>query len=179
MAGLQCSVWRLVWQQSGSLAKGLFSRSSEFLAESGFVVSSPLKNLPRHWRGFLSQAIVTLVMASVTAQTPLTGDRRGHVEWVNCLVPKAREDRLQQVFFDARRWLSVLFNTKDTRLYGDFLGSRKWSKDRLQFPRMAFIFVRRGHGEFIHTRRSRESDPMAGRTPSPARAIVGDIVLRC
>ena len=126
---------------------------------------------------FLSQAIVTLVMASVTAQTPLTGDRRGHVEWVNCLVPKAREDGLQQVFFDARRWLSVLFNTKDTRLYGDFLGSRKWSKDRLQFPRMAFIFVRRGHGEFIHTRRSRESDPMAGRTPSPARAIVGDTVL--
>ena len=179
MAGLQCSVWRLVWQQSGSLAKGLFSRSSAFLAESGFAVSSPSRTSPATGGGFLSQAIVTLVMASVTAQAPLTGDRRGHVEWVNCPVPKAREDRLQQVFFDARRWLSVLFNTKDTRLYGDFLGSRKWSKDRLQFPRMAFIFVRRGHGEFIHTRRSRESDPKAGRTPSPARAIVGDIVLRC
>ncbi len=109
----------------------------------------------------------------------MTGDRRGHVEQVTYLVPKARESRRLLVFAHAWSWMSVLFITKDMRLYGDFLGSRKWSKDRLQFPRMAFIFVRRGHGEFIHTRRSRESDPRAGRTPSPVRAIAGDVALRC
>ncbi len=109
----------------------------------------------------------------------MTGDRRGHAEQVTHLVPKAREGRRPQVFGPAWSWMSVLLHTKDMRLYGDFLGSRKWSKDRLQFLRMAFIFVRRGHGEFIHTRRSRESDPRAGRTPSPVRAIAGDTVLRC
>ncbi len=109
----------------------------------------------------------------------MTGDRRGHVEQVTYLVPKARESRRLLVFAHAWSWMSVLFITKDMRLYGDFLGSRKWSKDRLQFPRMAFIFVRRGHGEFIHTRRSRESDPRTGRTPSPVRAIAGDVALRC
>jgi len=109
----------------------------------------------------------------------MTRDRRGHVEQVTHLVSKAREGRRLQVFGHALSLMSVLFHTKDMRLCGDFLGSRKWSKDRLQFLRMAFIFVRRGHGEFIHTRRSRESDPRAGRTPSPVRAIAGDSVLRC
>ena len=109
----------------------------------------------------------------------MTGDRRGHVEQVTHLIPKAREGRRLQVFGHAWSWMSELFRTKDMRLCRDFLGSRKWTKDRLQFLRMAFIFVRRGHGEFIHTRRSRESDPRAGRTQSPVRAIAGDNFLRC
>ena len=39
------------------------------------------------------------------------------------------------------------------------------------------IFALRGHVEFIHTRRPRESDPKLAEHLFPARAIVGDTVL--
>ena len=67
--------------------------------------------------------------------------------------------RCEQESLQVRHVLSVLFLTKDRRLYGDFLGSQRCPKDRLQICRLAFIFIRRGHGELLHTRRFRESDP--------------------
>ena len=65
----------------------------------------------------------------------------------------------EQGLLQVRHVLCVLFLTKDRKLYGDFLGSQRCPKDRLQICRLAFIFIRRGHGELLHTRRFRESDP--------------------
>ena len=62
----------------------------------------------------------------------------------------------EQGSLQVRHVLSVLFHTKDRRLYGDFLGSQRYPKDRLQICWLAFIFIRRGHGELLHTRRFRD-----------------------